>query len=218
MSHVVVRPEPGNAATAARLRAAGLGVLQLPFFAITPLDWHPPEPGAHDVLIVTSANAMRHGGEGLAALRHLPVVAVGNASATAAQTAGFTVAATGTGDAAAAAALATAQGFTHPLHLSGRDRIVMPGVPALALYASEPLEIAPDRLTQCADRIVLLHSARAARRLDALIPAAADRARIAIAALSPAVASAAGTNWRTIGIAANPTEEALIAMLDRGRD
>lgn len=215
---VVVRPEPGNAATAARLRGAGLEVLQLPFFAIAPLDWHPPDPGAHDVLIVTSANAMRHGGEGLAALRHLPVVAVGAASATAARTAGFAIAATGTEDAAAAATLAAAQGFTRPLHLSGRNRIAIPGVPAFALYASEALPISPDQLARCAGGTVLLHSARAAHRLAALVPVAAERARIAIAALSPAVATAAGTGWRRIGTAAHPTDAALIAMLDPRRD
>ena len=56
----------------------------------------------------------------------------------------------------------------------------------------------------------LLHSARAARRLAALTGAHNIRRSVHIAALSAAVAAAAGPDWASISIAATPTDAALI--------
>ena len=97
----VLRPEPGNAATVARARAAGFATLSLPVFAVVPLAWDVPDPADYDALILTSANAVRHAGAGLDRLRVLPVFAVGARTAAAARAAGFDVAQTGCEDAAA---------------------------------------------------------------------------------------------------------------------
>ena len=203
----VVRPEPGNTATADRARARGFAVLQLPVFAVVPLGWTPPPARDYDALLVTSANAIRHGGAGLEALKTLPVVAVGAASATAARDAGFAVAATGSGDAAAAATLAAAHDLSRLLHLSGRERIDIPGTDAIAVYASDPIALADDAAVRLAGRIVLIHSPRAAVRLGDIV---VDRASIGIAALSAAVAAAAGPGWASIRIADVPTDGSLL--------
>ena len=73
----VLRPEPGNAATATRVEAAGLAAIRLPLFAVRALDWTPPDPAAFDALILTSANTPRLAGPGIDSLASLPVFAVG---------------------------------------------------------------------------------------------------------------------------------------------
>ena len=67
----------------------------MPLFQIEPITWRAPDAGQFDALLLTSANAVRVGGPGLAALRDLPVHAVGEATAAAAREAGFDVATVG---------------------------------------------------------------------------------------------------------------------------
>lgn len=210
---VVLRPEPGNARTAARLEQAGVEAIRQPLFATIPVAWTAPDPGCFDALMLTSANAVLYAGPGLKAVRDLPVIAVGTATAAAAGEAGLRVVLTGTHDAAALVAAARAQGFRHLLHLAGRDRIDLTGVDAITVYASDPLPIAPESAREWHDRVVLLHSARAARYFAALVDRdAADRARIAVAALSPAVRDAAGLGWAYAEAADQPDDTALVAL------
>ena len=68
---LVLRPEPGASATVERARERGLDAVAIPLFEIEPLAWEAPEAGSFDGLLLTSANAVRHGGEGLASLRGL---------------------------------------------------------------------------------------------------------------------------------------------------
>jgi uroporphyrinogen-III synthase len=200
----VLRPEPGNAATAARLAAAGFGdVLRLPLFAVRPVAWTAPD-GA-DALVLTSANAVRHAGAGLAGLRHLPVLAVGAATAAAARAAGLTVAWTGQGDASALAE--PLRRHARPLHLAGREHRALPGVETRVVYASAAVAPEAGALAACAGRVALLHSARAAAAFAGLV----DRAGIRVAALSEVVAAAAGPGWAAVAIAAAPTDAALVA-------
>ena len=67
----VLRPEPGNAATRERAEIAGFATVALPLFEVRALAWDAPDPGAFDALILTSANALRFGGGGLAAFTSL---------------------------------------------------------------------------------------------------------------------------------------------------
>lgn len=210
----VLRPEPGNSATAQRLRALGHPVVQLPLFQVVPLDWSVPDVADFDALLLTSANAVRAAGPGLGTLGTLPVLAVGAATARAASAAGLRVVAEG--DADAAALIASAEGrFARMLHLGGRETSVAAGGPVarhIAVYASEPCPVSAAALGRLAGTTVLLHSARAAARLGELVDAAGiARARIAVAALSPAVAAAAGSGWAHVSIAHAPTDAALIA-------
>ncbi|WP_447727695.1 uroporphyrinogen-III synthase [Sphingomonas koreensis] len=209
----ILRPEPGNAATAARLRNAGLDPLPLPLFAVSALDWTPPAATAFDGLLLTSANSLRHGGAGLASLHDLPVLAVGNATADAARTAGFDVAHTGSTD--VTDLLRNAPGFARLLWLAGRDRTVITH-PALAavisVYASDPLTLTAAAAAQLAGSVALIHSARAGMQL------AAELARhgvlpdtVRIAAISRKAAIAAGPGWDAVAIAVTPDDDALIA-------
>lgn len=206
----VLRPEPGNAATAATLKALGRFVLRLPLFEIVPVAWDAPDPRGYDGLLLTSANAVRHAGPQLAALRHLPVHAVGAATARAAAKAGLTVATTGTADAAALLAQVDASAL---LHLTGREHTdTCPKVGAtIVIYASEPAPLPPGALALLEGAVALLHSSRAAARLASLLDEPA-RAATAIVAISPAAARAAGPGWQRVAIAPRPDDATLIAI------
>lgn len=209
----ILRPEPGNTATAARVRDAGLDPLSLALFAVHPLDWTVPEVAGFDGLLLTSANALRHGGAELAALHALPVLAVGSATADAARAAGFAVAQAGSTD--VAELLHDTPGFTRLLWLAGRDRTAIEH-PALAavipVYASNPIALAAADAAQLTDSVVLIHSARAGAQLAAETARhAIPRNAIRIAAISRKAAIAAGPGWGAVAIAAVPYDDALIA-------
>ena len=210
---VVLRPEPGNTRTATALRALGLEVRQVPLFAVVPVDWTPPDLTTFDGLLLTSANAVRHGGAALDAVKRMPVVAVGAATAEAATKAGFAVAVTGTDDARAAVAAARDRGFARLLHLGGRDRSETgDGVTAITVYASDVAPI-DDIARSFEDGIVLVHSVRGAQRLAELVDRArARRDRIVIVAISRAVGDAAGLGWAAVSIAAAPTDSAVVEL------
>lgn len=211
----VLRSEPGNSATCARVRTAGGYAIALPLFEIAALNWTPRDPASFDALILTSANAVRAGGQALTRYTGLPVYAVGTATARTAETAGFAVLAIGSDDARALISAAAADGVTRALHLGGRETgVVASGIVAasIAVYASEAIEIAPEPLQALIGATALLHSARAAARLAQMVDHyGIDRAMIALAAISPSVAQAAGPAWRQVAIPAHPNDAALIA-------
>lgn len=205
----VLRPAPGNEATARRIEAAGHAAIRLPLFEVVALPWTPPDPAVHDALVLTSANAIRHAGAALVNYTALPVYAVGEATAAAAHAAGLAVAAVGEDGVEALLARAHDAGARRALHLAGRERShaeLLPVTATVAVYASEPLP-AP-ALSKLAGSVALVHSRRAALRLADLV---SDRAGIAVAALSQTVAQAAGAGWRAVAVAAAPTDAALIA-------
>ena len=205
----VLRPEPGNAATAAAIEALGRCAIRLPLFDIAPLAWDGPDPNGHDALVLTSANAVRHAGPALSRYAALPVHAVGAATAAAARAAGLKVVATGSGDGRALLDAAQAAGVRAALLLTARDRAVAshPAVTAIeAVYASEgitPIDPAP-----LAGSVALVHSPRAAKRLTAIV---VDRSHIAVAAISDAAATALGVGWRAVTVAERPDDAAVIA-------
>lgn len=210
---LVLRPAPGNARTCAALAAAGAEPVALPLFATVPVAWQVPDAQAFDALLLTSAAAVRHAGEGLAALRALPAVAVGEATAAAARAAGLTVVLVGRGDAASVVAQAAA--WPRLMHLAGRDRVAQAGVHAITVYASEALDVPRSALAVARGAVVLLHSARAAARFAAL-SGDLPRDAIRLAALSAGVAAAAGVGWRSVAIAPVPSDAALVRVaIDR---
>jgi uroporphyrinogen-III synthase len=205
----VLRPEPGNAATVARIEALGLTAIRLPLFAIRTLAWTAPDPSGFDALLLTSANAVRHAGPQLESLRHLPVMAVGAATASAARAAGLRIAAVGTADAAAAVRASTGKRL---LHLAGRDRAAT-GVAAITVYAADPVPV--PSCAMLAGSVVLVHSARAAARLADLV-ARDGVTDLRIAALSAAV-RAAGPHCPG-AVAGWPDDATLVALAARLAD
>ena len=212
----VLRPEPGNAATAAAIEALGLTAIRLPLFEVQAIEWTPSDVERFDALLLTSANALRHAGPGLAALRGLPVHAVGDVTAAAARDAGLEVVAVGDRDGAALLAAAAASGVRRGLLLGGRDRAVEEHpiiAEAIAVYASEPVAVALEALDQLAGSVVMVHSPRAARRVADLIDRAGiDRRTVRLAAISAAVADAAGGDWERIAAAPSPDGAAPIEL------
>lgn len=180
--------------------------------------WTPPDPRDFDALILTSANAVRHAGDALGRYAALPSYAVGAETARAATAAGLRVVGTGADDAAALLNEASATGVYRALHLGGAATTITTGgvvAASIAVYASDPVAMTPEAIATLLDTTALLHSTRAAQRLAELVPAdGPDRARIALAAISPAVAGAAGKNWARIAVAAHPNDDSLIAAAD----
>lgn len=208
---VVLRPEPGASETVSRARTLGLEASAVPLFSIEPVQWSIPD-GEFDALLLTSSNAVRHGGSQLEMLHRLPVHAVGEATAAAARKAGFTV--FRVGDAGVDELLEQIDARSRLLHLCGEDRRE-PGsadhsITAIPVYRSVALS-SPD-LGQTEGAVALVHSPRAAQRLGELI---ADRSKILIAAISKAAADAAGSGWKAVKIAEHPTDEALLALARR---
>jgi uroporphyrinogen-III synthase len=206
----VLRPEPANRVTAAAIEARGRRAIRLPLFEARPMAWTPPDPADFDALIITSTNALRHGGAGLKRLLPLPLYAVGQASAEAARRMGFHVAGTGGAGSAELLALAERAGIRRALHLAGRERTIAPGgivAAILTVYASDPVAVSPEQTARLKGSVALVQSARAGARLAELV---ADRGAIAIAAISPAAAAAAGTGWERVVTAARIDSETLI--------
>lgn len=212
----VLRPEPGNAATAAAIEALGLTAIRLPLFEVHAIDWVAPDASRFDALLLTSANAPRHAGPGLAGLRSLPVHAVGDATAAAARDAGLEVVAVGGRDGAALVAAAAASGVRRGLLLGGRDRALASDpiiAEAIAIYASDPMAVPVEALDRLTGSVVMVHSPRAARRVADLIDRAGiDRRTVRLAAISAAAAQAAGDDWDRIAAAATPDDAALTAL------
>jgi uroporphyrinogen-III synthase len=212
MRLLVLRPEPGATATAARALAHGFTPIVAPLFEVRPRAWERPD--AHvDAVMLTSANAARAVGDRAAELRGLPLYAVGARTAEAARTLGLAPVHVGESGVADLVGRAARDGVRTLLHLAGEDRTEFDpaglSIVTRIVYAAEPVE--PPPALPAKDAVALLHSARAARRLATLV----DASGYAIAALGPAVAAAAGPGWRAVAIAGRPDDDALLAAAAR---
>jgi uroporphyrinogen-III synthase len=201
---VILRPEPGSSRSAARAKALGLEVVQISLFAVVPMEWEAPDPGAFDAIILTSANAVRHGGEEILKLKSLPVHAIGEATAAMARAAGFTVASVGEGG---SRAMNLPQG-QRLLHLTGTDHLAFPSTTDIAVYEARIADD-PEGIAQLNDCVIAVHSPRAGVRLAELVE---DRTRITIAAISEAAATTCGPGWQEVRTAAEPNDIALLAL------
>ena len=209
---VILRPEPGATATFERAVEQGLSPVKLPLFAIERLQWSPPgDLTPFDGLLVTSANAIREGGEGLEQLKALPVYAVGPATAAVAREAGFEVAKVG--PARVRLLLRTVDPDLRLLHLAGEDRVdprrAWQKITVLPVYRSRTLDVDPAPVDGA---VVLVHSPRAGARLAEI---AGNRPSVAIAAISRAAAKACGEGWEKVAAIAKPSDLALLALAGR---
>lgn len=214
---LALRPEPGLAATLERAGAMGLAITGHALSEIRAVAWDCPDPAGIDGLLIGSANAILHGGPHLAQLREKPVYAVGEATAAAARAAGFAVAMTGSGglqgvlDAIAAPC--------HLLRIAGEEHVPLTPPPGVTFaeviaYRSVALPLDPAAgLFGSGKALVLLHSAATARHFAAECDRLGlARAAIALAALGPRIAAAAGEGWGAVHTAATRDEGALLQL------
>ncbi len=219
---LILRPQPGGEETAARARARGLEPVVAPLFTVQPLPWTAPLPDAFDAVLFTSANAARHGGDALAAFRHLPAYAVGEATALAAAEAGFGQIRTGPSDGAAVVQMMARDGVRRAFHPSAADVSELPAdgleIERVPVYAAQAAERLSDVAVAAihAGAIVLLHSPRAAATFAEQI--GERRGQTRIAAISDAAAAAAGAGWAGVGVAVEPRDDALLAAAEELAD
>ena len=219
MPVIVIRPEPGCSATLVAARELGLEAHGFPLFRIISRSWEAPPASKIDALLLGSANALRCAGDDLARYAGRPAYVVGEATASAAEAAGFTIAASGKGG------LQDVIGaITHKrlLRLTGEEFMrleIPPGITLIEriVYTSKarpmPAELA-EMLASPA--VVMLHSAAAARHFDAECKRLnLDRSQLTLAVIGPRVAEAAGPGWRMIGAAPEPSDHALLALAER---
>ncbi len=220
MKLLVIRPQPGADATAGRILTAGHKAVVIPLFEMQRVAWDVPSPDNYDALLLTSGNAVREAGKGLEQLSELPLLAVGSATANAANSLGLTTTVVGDSNVSDLLNIAQKAGHRHLLWLAGEDRIAVPAPDGMTLdirvvYRSAALT-APEGF---ADHVrsataVLLHSPRAARHFAALCDGQAiDRGGLTLAALSPAIADSAGSGWKAVVIAAEPNDAVLLSAL-----
>ncbi len=213
----IIRPQPGADATAALARQAGIAAEVIPLFEVQSLPWAIPDAANYDALMLTSANALRHGGGGLAALLGLPVYAIGTATAAAARAAGFGVIWTGTDGANALVIQAKADHNLRLLWLSGRHYSNVATPPEISIdtcpvYDSTALA-APSTLIKylSSPHLTALHSVRAAQHFSSICDTHdVDKSNIAILSYSDKIAAAAGLGWAASLISNAPNDDALL--------
>jgi uroporphyrinogen-III synthase len=213
---VVLRSEPGATATCEAASAAGLQPLAIPLFAIEPVAWAAPDPAAFDGLLLTSVNALRHGGPKLEKVRGLPVYAVGEASAAEAASGGFSLSFTGNGG--VDDLLAAIDPELRLLHLCGEQwrepTALRQAITHLPVYRAA--EFAAPDLSALHGTVVAVHSPRAGARLAELAAAlGGDTAAVALVAISREAARAAGSGWAEVVAAEQPNDAALLALAAR---
>ena len=209
------RPEPGARHSADLARGLGLDTVLVPLFEIEPLDWTAPDAEKFDAILLTSANAIRHCGEGIERLRALPVHCVGEATALAANVAGLGVASVGKGG--VDDLLASIPAGTRLLHLCGEDRRPPKSqahrISSLTVYRAVRAD-RPSQLDDLSGAVAAVHSPRAAERLAELVGEEV-KSTVRVAAISPAAASAAGSGWESVDSASGPSDAALLALCAR---
>lgn len=228
---LVTRPEPGASATAEQLRAMGYAPIIAPLLTVEPLPVLLPPAESLRAIVIASRQAVS-----VLPASHfqLPLFAVGDATAMAARQHGFTVVRSAAGDAAALAALVTASLPADGLPLllaAGVDQGYLLAalleragfvVARQEVYAARPVAVLPEparaMIAARNDGRVLLFSRETAFCLSRLVEhtdLAEGFATLDLAAISRPVAEAAGDlPWRTIRVAMQPTENAVLALLN----
>lgn len=236
MAILVTRPQPDGARTTETLRDRGYAALAAPMLRFEKVMLAVDDAGEFGAVIVTSANALRGLADQPAAagLLHLPVFAVGDRTAQAAQDIGFRDVISAGGDATDLREILTAraQAVKPLLYLAGADlsrdlaselgsrgfAVATHTTYRMAAVAELPEDVATALATGTVEA-VLHYSRRSARAFFA----AAGRGGVEISALavphlclSAQVAEIARDAGATQVIAAEaPTEDALFAALAR---
>ena len=217
----VTRSQPGAEATAARVRERGAEPVVAPVIRVEILADAVLDLNEVDTLAFTSAAAITAFAS-LTPRRDFVVFAVGDATARLARAAGFEPVRSAAGDAAALAAAIAAvpdkpRLVLHPAALEPAADLAglleAAGVHARAqpVYRTVPtgLALAPAGLDA-----VLIHSAKAARRVAALLVGGLAKDMAAYALSSAVAEPLRGSGFSRLAVAAFPDEASLLNLLD----
>ena len=234
---LLTRPRQDSVALAGALKGLGVGALIEPMMSIRIDSRARFDPSGVQAVLLTSANGARALAAAASdpATRHLPVLAVGPATACAAREAGFDAETTAEGDVDALAALATARlrpeagrlvhvagrvttgDLVFRLNAAGFEAVRLPLYEAIAVRTLSPS--ARRALETRALAGVVLFSPRSARLFAKLVHESGleSTARALTAfCLSQAVAMAAATlSWQRVCVAAAPRQDSLVASVAR---
>ncbi|GAB5487021.1 MAG: hypothetical protein Pars2KO_05910 [Parasphingorhabdus sp.] len=217
---LILRPIKGAQSTAAKVQALGLNPLVDPLFEIKPLPWSAPPADQYDAIMFSSANAVKMAGSELRDYAQLSAVVVGAATKQAAELAGFEVIQTGKSGVQSLVDTLPENRFKRILRLSGSEYTAVQSdrvIDQVAVYESVCIGLGEKARTSLENgAIILIHSMRAAQSLAGEM----DKKNILreknhIIAISPNVADAAGKAWKSINVAKQPTDEALLTQAAR---
>ncbi len=227
---LITRPEPGLSATAARIAALGLQPVLAPMLAVEPIAAKLPEPAGLGAVLATSGNAV----EAIPpAWRGVRLLTVGDATAQRARAVGFARVCSANGDASALAETATrllsptagplllASGAGQGEELAETLRARGFAVIRREVYAARPVAALPASAREVLEadtlRAALFFSAETARVFSHLASAAKCHPQVtAVDALAIGRAAAValeGLPWRSIRVAARPTQDEILALL-----
>ncbi len=229
-SILITRPEPMASETASRVAGRGFTPVIAPMLEIRPVRATLPPPETIQAVLVTSAVAI----EMIPPAYHLkPLLAVGDATADAARRAGFTTVHSASADAQALAAvavklfspdqgpllLAARDGLGEPLELDLNDRgfrVLRHAVYAIAFPSALPA-VAATALKGDDLEAAMFFSADTARGFVRLVETAKLSERVAqvdaVAIGKPTAVALERLPWRSVRIAAHPTQDEMLALL-----
>lgn len=227
---ILLRPKESAEQSAAIASDKGFDPIIAPATEIRVLPWDAPPAQNFDAIMITSANALRVSAEEIRQYVHLPLFAVGTATAKLAEDMGFTIAAIGKGGAKALWPLISQSGAKRILRLVGRDYVPIENkcITTIMTYEARalPINSALEKLMCETDNqddianIFAFHSARAVQIFDDYIIQMAnqgltfDKNAHYAAALAPTIGEAIrqsnGTKWRKTIIASSASDAVMI--------
>lgn len=215
---LILRPLDGALRTERRAKDLGLRPVVDPLFTAESIIWTGPAAQDFDALLLTSANAVTYGGTQLDIYKSLPVLAVGQKTATAAENAGWHIAETGDSSGQQLLDQLPADQYRNILWLAGEQHSALdPGdrqLQIVPVYRSRAIALG-EKASACLQQeaVIVIHSARAARHLvSELDRLQIKRDRHHLVVFSAKVAEAAGRGWRSVHTAERPDDDALLSL------
>jgi uroporphyrinogen-III synthase len=221
---IAIRPEPGLSETLELAREMGIEAQGLALSRALPCDWDAPSADPFDAILAGSANAFRHSGDQLAQFAHLPVYAVGQKTAEAAQAKGFMLAHIGSGGLQGIVDEFAGNGDPadqshHWLRLAGKDHVALElpdfiQIDSRIVYKMEALPLLDKAAALLnSGAIILLFSASSAKHFRSECERLAlNLSDFTIAGLGPRITNAAGEGWAAVHSAERPDTAALLAL------
>jgi len=217
---IILRPETGASATAQRLDAMGLEGKKLPLFDIKPIDWVLPDN--IDSLLLGSANAVRNIDPYCTILKNMPVYTVGKSTADSAAQAGLDVRFAGSSNLEEAVDRLLADGWTRPLRLCGEQHYILRNrhaadIKTVINYAARARQLSYEDLAIiAAPAVILAHSARAVRHLEALLQQHDVNVNTHILlTISARAAAEARLSWGQTVSAKAPSDRAMLELAEK---